>query len=71
MPQHTAGIGPGAIEAALCFIVPRQQKPSYHSAAYTGGTPKIILRSKIGSLGLPMFVRRQRPPSLTVKALSC
>ena len=42
MPQDTAGAGSGAIEAPLCFIVPQQDKPAFHSAAYTGTVPKIF-----------------------------
>jgi hypothetical protein len=42
MPRDKAGVGPGAIEAPLCFIVPQQQKPSYQSAAYTGTVPRIF-----------------------------
>ncbi|MCB1743734.1 MAG: methyltransferase [Gammaproteobacteria bacterium] len=41
MPQDTAARSQ-AIEAALCFIVPQDEKPVFHSAAYTGGEPKIF-----------------------------
>ncbi len=42
MPQDTASAGSGAIEAPLCFIVPQEEKPAFHSAAYTGTVPKIF-----------------------------
>ena len=42
MPQDTASAGPGAVEAPLCFIVPQEEKPAFHSAAYTGTVPKIF-----------------------------
>ena len=42
MPQDTAGIRSGAVEAPLCFIVPQAEKPVFQSAAYTGTVPKIF-----------------------------
>ena len=41
MPQDAPTAG-AAIEAPLCFIVPQDKKPEYHSAAYTGGEPELF-----------------------------
>src|SRR5262249_20335996 len=35
---------PATVEGALCFIVPQAEKPLFHSAAYTGGDPKIFFK---------------------------
>ncbi|MFY0612427.1 MAG: methyltransferase [Hyphomicrobiaceae bacterium] len=42
MPQDTANVRSGAVEAPLCFIVPQTEKPAFHSAAYTGAEPQIF-----------------------------
>jgi hypothetical protein len=47
MPPITAidkASAPATVEAALCFIVPQAEKPLFHSAAYTGGDPKIFFK---------------------------
>src|SRR5262249_35783694 len=47
MPPITAidkATAPATVEAALCFILPQAEKPSFHSAAYTGGDPKIFFK---------------------------
>ena len=47
MPPITAidkATAPAAVEAALCFIVPQAEKPLFHSAAYTGGDPRIFFK---------------------------
>ena len=35
---------PATVAAALCFIVPQAEKPMFHSAAYTGGDPRIFFK---------------------------
>ena len=47
MPPITAidkATAPATVEAALCFILPQAEKPLFHSAAYTGGDPKIFFK---------------------------
>src|SRR5262247_1895714 len=47
MPPITAidkATAPATVEAELCFIVPQAAKPLFHSAAYTGGDPKIFFK---------------------------
>lgn len=41
MPQDLATTTKD-IEAPLCFIVPQDEKPAFHSAAYTGTVPKLF-----------------------------
>ena len=41
IPEATV---PASVEAPLCFIVPQVEKPVFHSAAYTGGDPKIFFK---------------------------
>jgi hypothetical protein len=41
MPQDLSATD-NAIEAPLCFIVPQDEKPTYHSAAYTGAEPELF-----------------------------
>lgn len=38
--------GAGQTEAALTFITPSEDKPFFHSAAYTGGRPKLFFETE-------------------------
>ena len=62
MPQDMTGPGTGGVEAALGFILPQEQKPSYHSAAYTGGEPEIFFEVEHRVVRIADVRQKTTPP---------
>ena len=52
------------IEAALTFIVPQDEKPVFHSAAYTGTVPKIFFEVEPRHVRILDMRSRRTPATL-------
>jgi len=46
MPEDAVHGSIAGVDADLCFIVPQDEKPAFHSAAYTGTEPKIFFETE-------------------------
>ncbi len=54
----------GAVEAALCFIVPQAEKPVFESAALTGGDPRVLFEVEERAVTIADMRTRDRPAAI-------
>lgn len=61
-PSQTTAMG--AVEAALTFIVPQDEKPVFQSSAYTGTVPKIFFETEERTVRIEDVRGMQNPASI-------